>query len=99
MRLDAGLKLVDEIAGAAALRRYVSLPAMTGDFLFWIGRVAEARSGFESAVTLIRNERERAFLLACGGVRGAGRISSSGGIFSSEAFRPLPELHRQVRFR
>jgi RNA polymerase sigma factor (sigma-70 family) len=61
---EAGLRLVDEIADAAALRHYAPLPAARGDFLFRAGRLAEARSEFRAAATLTRNERERAFLLA-----------------------------------
>jgi RNA polymerase sigma factor (sigma-70 family) len=61
---DAGLRLVDEIADAAALRDYAPLPAARGDFLFRAGRLAEARSEFTAAATLARNARERAFLLA-----------------------------------
>ena len=61
---EAGLKLIDEIADAAALRNYAPLPAARGDFLFRAGRPAEARSEFEAAARLTRNTRERAFLLA-----------------------------------
>jgi len=61
---EAGLRLVDEIADAAALRNYAPLPAARGDFLFRAGRRAEARSEFEAAAKLTRNVRERAFLLA-----------------------------------
>jgi RNA polymerase sigma factor (sigma-70 family) len=61
---EAGLRLVDEIADAAALRDYAPLPAARGDFLFRAGRLAEARSAFTAAATLSRNARERAFLLA-----------------------------------
>jgi RNA polymerase sigma factor (sigma-70 family) len=61
---EAGLKLIDEIADAAALRNYAPLPAARGDFLFRAGRPAEARSEFEAAARLTRNVRERAFLLA-----------------------------------
>ncbi len=61
---EAGLRLLDEIAGAAALRDYAPLPAARGDFLFRAGRLAEARSEFTAAATLTRNARERAFLLA-----------------------------------
>ena len=43
---EAGLRLVDEIADAAALRDYAPLPAARGDFLFRAGRLAEARSEF-----------------------------------------------------
>ncbi|MER9638687.1 RNA polymerase sigma factor [Mesorhizobium sp. M0228] len=61
---EAGLRLVDEIAGAAALRNYAPLPAARGDFLFRAGRLAEARAEFEAAAKLTRNVREAAFLLA-----------------------------------
>ena len=61
---EAGLRLVDEIADAAALRDYAPLPAARGDFLFRAGRLAEARSEFKAAATLTRNARERTFLLA-----------------------------------
>jgi len=61
---EAGLRLLDEIADAAALRDYAPLPAARGDFLFRAGRLAEARSEFKAAAMLTRNARERAFLLA-----------------------------------
>jgi RNA polymerase sigma factor (sigma-70 family) len=61
---EAGLKLVDAIAGEAALRNYAPLPAARGDFLFRAERFAEARSAFETAAALTRNARERAFLLS-----------------------------------
>jgi RNA polymerase sigma factor (sigma-70 family) len=61
---EAGLKLLDEIADAAALRQYSPLPAARGDFLFRAGRLAEARSEFQAAAALTRNARERAFLIA-----------------------------------
>jgi RNA polymerase sigma factor (sigma-70 family) len=61
---EAGLRLVDELAGAAALRNYAPLPAARGDFLFRCGRLAEARLQFEAAAKLTRNAREAAFLLA-----------------------------------
>jgi len=61
---EAGLKLVDAIAGAAALRNYAPLPAARGDFLFRAGRFGEARREFEAAAGLTRNEREKAFLLS-----------------------------------
>ena len=60
---EAGLKLVDEIAGAAMLRNYAPLPAARGDFLFRAGRLEEAKGQFEKAARLTRNEREREFLL------------------------------------
>ncbi len=61
---EAGLKLIDEIADADALRNYAPLPAARGDFLFRAGRLAEARREFEAAARLTRNVREAAFLLA-----------------------------------
>ncbi len=67
---DAGLVLLDEIAGAAALRNYAPLPAAKGDFLFRAGRTQEARIEFERAAALTANAREKEFLLgraaACG---------------------------------
>ena len=61
---EAGLRLLDEIADADALRDYAPLPAARGDFLFRAGRLAEARAEFKAAAALTRNARERAFLLA-----------------------------------
>ena len=61
---EVGLRLVDEIVDAAALRNYAPLPAARGDFLFRAGRLAEARVEFEAAATLTRNVREKTFLLA-----------------------------------
>jgi RNA polymerase sigma factor (sigma-70 family) len=68
---EAGLRLIDEIADADALRHYAPLPAARGDFLFRAGRLADARPAFEAAAALTGNRRERDFLLAraaaCGG--------------------------------
>jgi RNA polymerase sigma factor (sigma-70 family) len=61
---ESGLRLLDEIAGTAALRRYAPLPAARGDFLFRAGRLLEARREFETAAGLTRNAREKDFLLA-----------------------------------
>lgn len=60
---DAGLALVDRIAGDAALRHYAPLPAARGDFLLRAGRPAEAKAAFEAAAALAGNDREREFLL------------------------------------
>jgi RNA polymerase sigma factor (sigma-70 family) len=60
---EAGLRLVDEIAGIAVLKNYAPLPAAKGDFLFRAGRLDEARAQFEEAAGLTRNASERAFLL------------------------------------
>jgi RNA polymerase sigma factor (sigma-70 family) len=61
---EAGLRQLDEIPDAAALRHYAPLPAARGDFLFRAGRPAEARVEFEAAAGLAGNARERDFLLA-----------------------------------
>jgi RNA polymerase sigma factor (sigma-70 family) len=59
-----GLQLLGEIAGAGALHDYAPLPAARGDFLFRLGRLAEARSEFQAAASLTHNSAERAHLLA-----------------------------------
>jgi RNA polymerase sigma factor (sigma-70 family) len=61
---EAGLRLIDALAGAASLDGYAPLPAAKGDFLFRAGRLNEARLQFERAADLTRNARERAFLLS-----------------------------------
>lgn len=60
---EAGLALVDQLAEVAALRNYAPLPAARADFLFRAGRLSEAKTAFETAAALTRNEREREFLL------------------------------------
>ena len=60
---EVGLRLVDEIAGIAALKNYAPLPAAKGDFLFRAGRLTEAKAQFETAASLTRNASEKAFLL------------------------------------
>ncbi|HWW56685.1 MAG TPA: RNA polymerase subunit sigma-24, partial [Sphingopyxis sp.] len=61
---EAGLRLVDAIAGEAMLRNYAPLPAARGDFLLRAGRRGEARTAFEAAAALAGNDRERDFLLS-----------------------------------
>ena len=58
-----GLELLDALADAPALKGYHLLPAVRGDFLMKLGRVAEARMEFERAAGLTRNEAERELLL------------------------------------
>lgn len=60
---DAGLQLLETIAGESSLEGYHLLPAVRGDLLMRAGRHAEAGSEFERAASLTRNERERALLL------------------------------------
>jgi predicted RNA polymerase sigma factor len=60
---EAGLELVDAIAGEPALRDYHLLPAARGDLLVKLGRSAEARAEFERAAALTQHVRERAVLI------------------------------------
>jgi predicted RNA polymerase sigma factor len=57
------LALVDALAEEPALRDYHLLPSVRGDLLLRLGRGAEARTEFERAASLARNERERVLLL------------------------------------
>ncbi|MER7370267.1 RNA polymerase subunit sigma-24, partial [Nonomuraea wenchangensis] len=59
---EAGLGLLDQIAGEPALKGYHLLPSVRGDLLFKLGRREEARAEFERAAALTRNGRERALL-------------------------------------
>jgi RNA polymerase sigma-70 factor, ECF subfamily len=61
---EAGLALVDALAGERALERYHLLPSVRGDLLKKVGRLEEARAEFERAASLTRNARERTLLLA-----------------------------------
>jgi RNA polymerase sigma factor (sigma-70 family) len=59
----AGLEIADTLTSDPALESYHLLPSVRGDFLFKLGRFAEARAEFERAASLTRNTRERALLL------------------------------------
>jgi RNA polymerase sigma factor (sigma-70 family) len=59
----AGLNIIDGLASEPSLKAYHLLPSVRGDFLFKLGRFAEARAEFERAASLTRNAREREFLL------------------------------------
>jgi RNA polymerase sigma-70 factor (ECF subfamily) len=59
---EAGLKIVDALAGEAALASYHLLPSIRGDFLFKLGRLEAARAEFERAAAMAGNARERALL-------------------------------------
>jgi len=67
----AGLQLIDTLASEPSLKSYHLLPSVRGDFLFKLGRFAEAQAEFGRAASLTRNAREREFLLgrarACAG--------------------------------
>jgi predicted RNA polymerase sigma factor len=59
----AGLELIDTLASEPSLKTYHLLPSVRGDFLFKLGRFAEAQAEFERAASLTRNARERELLL------------------------------------
>ncbi len=71
----AGLEIVDMLASEPTLREYHLLPSVRGDLLAKLGRFEEARSEFERAAALTRNERERVILLdrAAGCAAGSSR--------------------------
>ena len=59
----AGLELVDALLSEPSLERYHLLPSVRGDFLFKLGRLAEARTEFLRAASLTQNAREQKLLL------------------------------------
>jgi RNA polymerase sigma factor (sigma-70 family) len=59
----AGLELIEKLTSEATLAGYHLLPSVRGDFLFKLGRFAEAQAEFERAASLTRNARERELLL------------------------------------
>jgi predicted RNA polymerase sigma factor len=59
----AGLELIDTLASEPSLKAYHLLPSVRGDFLFKLGRLAEAQAEFARAASLTRNARERELLL------------------------------------
>jgi len=56
---QAGLDLVDQIAGEPSLSGYHLLPSVRGDLLMKLGRTAEAQAEFRRASELTANARER----------------------------------------
>ncbi|MEV6303013.1 RNA polymerase sigma factor [Actinoplanes sp. NPDC051861] len=54
-----GLSITDGLAAERSLRDYPQLPAVRGELLAQLGRVAEARAEFTRAAELTRNEAER----------------------------------------
>jgi len=59
----AGLELIDTLTSEPSLKAYHLLPSVRGDFLFKLGRFAEAEQEFARAASLTRNARERELLL------------------------------------
>ena len=60
---EAGLELLDQLAGLPALQGYHLLPSVRGDLLAKLGRHAEAKAEFARAANMTQNERERSLLL------------------------------------
>ncbi|MBB4566149.1 RNA polymerase sigma factor [Rhizobium leucaenae] len=60
---EAGLAIVDQLAGEPALRGYHLLPSVRGDLLQKLARYGEAKSAFEAAAALAGNQRERDLLM------------------------------------
>jgi RNA polymerase sigma-70 factor, ECF subfamily len=60
---QAGLEIVDALAGEPSLKAYHLLPSVRADFLVKLGRLSEAREEFERAAALTKNARERKLLL------------------------------------
>ena len=77
---QAGLDLVDQLAGEPALRGYHLLASVRGDLLMKLGRPAEAQAEFERAAALTRNGPERELLARrAREARAAGQPSADGG--------------------
>jgi RNA polymerase sigma-70 factor (ECF subfamily) len=57
-----GLEIIDTLVSEPSLKAYHLLPSVRGDFLFKLGRFAEAQEEFERAASLTRNARERELL-------------------------------------
>jgi RNA polymerase sigma-70 factor (ECF subfamily) len=58
----AGLELVDAILGRGQLKEYRLAHAARADLLRRLGRSEEARTAYEKALTLTKQEPERRFL-------------------------------------
>jgi predicted RNA polymerase sigma factor len=61
---QAGLDLIDRLIDDPALANYHFLPTARADLLAQLDRKAEAKTEFERAAAMTRNERERSLLLA-----------------------------------
>lgn len=59
---EAGLRLVDAVAGYQSMRQSHRVPSVRGDLLFKLGRKVEARREFARAAELATNEAERGLL-------------------------------------
>jgi RNA polymerase sigma factor (sigma-70 family) len=70
----AGLDIIDGLTSEPTLKAYHLLPSVRGDFLFKLGRFADARAEFQRAASLTQNARERELLLDR--ARGCGAASA-----------------------
>lgn len=61
---EQGLEIVDRLKNEPSLKAYHLLPTVRGDFLFRLGRKAEAKVDFLRAASLTRNVRERDLMLS-----------------------------------
>jgi len=73
----AGLQIIDTLVSEPSLKAYHLLPSVRGDFLFKLGRFAEAQAEFERAASLTRNARERDFLFNRGQACAAAQQNTS----------------------
>lgn len=59
---EAGLRLIDSLAGRGSLARYHLLPAARADLLRRLDRTDEARAAYDEALALVNNDVERRYL-------------------------------------
>jgi RNA polymerase sigma-70 factor (ECF subfamily) len=69
---EAGISALESVE-TSALREYHLLPAVRADLLYKMGRVTEAESAYRVALDLVKNDRERSYLL-----RKLGQVQRSG---------------------
>ena len=69
---EAGLSALDSVE-TSALRDYHLLPAARAELLYKMGRMTEAESAYRAALDLVKNDRERSYLL-----RKLGQVQRSG---------------------
>ena len=74
----AGLTLVGALASEPSLARYHLLSSVRADLLYKLGRPSEARTEFQRAAALTRNNRERQLLLTRAASCETNRASAQG---------------------
>ena len=80
---QAGLAIVDRLAGEPALKAYHLLDSVRGDLLYRLGRYAEARAAFEAAAAMSGNKREHD-LLQRRAAKAANAATSATGLYSGK---------------